>query len=261
MLVLSACAKAVCPVYVRISLPTIVQLAPRPRTTGLCCVSSIWAELADVARLAALKVFVQWAHGMGVVSGSRTRKGTRPADRGASGAATPAASAATQPPASSVEPPVYGAVVPQAAAGVPSPATASPSHVCAAEANGAIGTPPPTETAAGVVGGVGWPWWCSPDRTVAWGGDDPVGEFREPTVSPHRLQLLKLRVGRTDSSRTDGAMKRATRTGCLSLRSSTFPTLRSDTTLHCSLRAGCRATFSRPIRRSRARNTSRDLST
>ena len=41
VLVLSACAKAVCRVYVRISLPTIVQLASRPRTTRLCCASSI----------------------------------------------------------------------------------------------------------------------------------------------------------------------------------------------------------------------------
>ena len=81
---------------------------------------------------------------------------------------------------------------------MPSPATVSPSHVCAAEVTGAIGTAPLSETAAGVVGGVGWPWWCSPDRTVAWGRDNPVGEFREPSLSPHRLQLLKMRVGRTD---------------------------------------------------------------
>ena len=143
VLVLSACAKAVCRVYVRISLPTIVQLASRSRTTGLCCASSIWAELADVARFAALKAFVQWAHRMGVVSGSRTREVILPADRGASAAAAPAASVATPPPASSVEPPVRGAVVPQAAAGVPSPATVSPSHVSTAEVTGAIGTPPP----------------------------------------------------------------------------------------------------------------------
>ena len=32
------------------------------------------------------------------------------------------------------------------------------------------------------------------------GGDDPVGEFREPTLAPHRLQLLELRVGCTDGS-------------------------------------------------------------
>ena len=143
VLVLSVCAKAVCRVYVRISLSTIVQLATRSRTAGLCCVSSIWAELADVARLAALKAFVQWAHRMGVVSGSRTREGTLPADRGASAAAASAASAATPPPVSSAEPPVRGAVVPQAAAGVHSPATVRPSHVCAAEVTGAIGTPPP----------------------------------------------------------------------------------------------------------------------
>ena len=137
---------------------------------------------------------------MGVVSGSRTREGTFPADRGAAAAAAPAASTATPPPASPVEPPVRGAIVPQAVAGVPSPATVSPSHVCAAEVAGTIGTPPPSETAAGVVGWVGWPWWCSPDRTVAWRGNDPVGEFCEPALSPHRLQLVKLRVGRTDSS-------------------------------------------------------------
>ena len=98
VLVLSSCAKAVCRVYVRISLPTIVQLAPRPRTTGLCCASSIWAELVDVARLAALKSFVQWAHRMEVVSGSRTRESTLPSDRGSSAAAARAASAATPPP-------------------------------------------------------------------------------------------------------------------------------------------------------------------
>ena len=98
VLVLSACAKAVCRVYVRISLPTIVQLASRPRTTGLCCASSIWAELTDVARFAALEAFVQWAHRKGVVSGSRAHEGTLPADRGASAAAAPAASVATRPP-------------------------------------------------------------------------------------------------------------------------------------------------------------------
>ena len=191
MLVLSACVKAVCRVYVRISLPPIVQLASRPRTTGLCCASSIWAELADVARFTALEAFVQRAHRMGVVRGSRTREGTLPADRGTSAAAAP--SSATSPTVSSVEPPVRGPVVPQAAAGVPS-------HVSAAECTGAIGEPPPSETAAGVVGVVGWPWWCSPDRTVAWGGDNSVGEFREPALSPHRLQIFKLRVGRTDGS-------------------------------------------------------------
>ena len=194
---LSACTKAVYRVYVCISLPTIVQLAPQPRTTGLCCASSIWAELADVARLAALEAFVQWAHRMGVVSESRTREGTLPADRETSAAAAPAA---TPPPTSPVKSTVRWAVVPQAAAGVPSPATLSPSHVCAAGITGAVGTPPPSETAAGVVGGVGWPWWCSPDRTVAWGGNDPVGEFREPALSLNRLQLLKLCVGRTDGS-------------------------------------------------------------
>ena len=143
VLVLSACAKAVCRVYVRISLPTIAQLAPRPSTTGLYCASSIWADLADMARLAALKAFVQWAHRMEVVSGSRTREGTLLADRGASAAATPAASVAAPPPVFPVEPPIRGAVVPQAAAGVPSPATVSSSHVCAAEVTGATGNPPP----------------------------------------------------------------------------------------------------------------------
>ena len=57
-LVLSACAKAVYRVYVRISLPTVVQLVPRPQAAGLCCASSIGAELVDMARLAALKAFV-----------------------------------------------------------------------------------------------------------------------------------------------------------------------------------------------------------
>ena len=170
VLVLSVCAKAVCRVYVRISLPPIVQLASRSRTPGLCCASSIWAELADVARFAALETFVQWAHRMGVVSVSRTREGTLPADRGTSTAAAPAASAATSPPASSVEPPVRGPIVPQAAAGVPSPATVSPSHVSAAEVTGAIGTPPPPKPPLAWWGVWGEPWWCSPDRTVAWGG-------------------------------------------------------------------------------------------
>ena len=155
VLVLSACAKTVCRVYVRISLPPIVQLASRPRTPGLCCASSIWAELADVARFAALETFVQWAHRMGVVSGSRIREGTLPADRGTSAAAAPAASAATSPPASSVEPPVRGPIVPQATAGVPFPAIVSLSHVSAAEVTGAIGNSPDSETVAGVVGGVG----------------------------------------------------------------------------------------------------------
>ena len=102
----------------------------------------------------ARKTFVQWAHRMGVVSGSRTRKGTLTANRGASAAAAPAASAAAPPPAFPVEPPVGGTVVPQAAAGVPSSATVSPSHVCAAEVTTPTGTPPPSETAAGVVGGM-----------------------------------------------------------------------------------------------------------
>ena len=52
-------------------------------------------------------------------------------------------------------PPVREPIAPQAAAGVPSPATVSPSHVSAADVTGAIGTPPPSETAASVVGGVG----------------------------------------------------------------------------------------------------------
>ena len=137
---------------------------------------------------------------MGVVRGSRTREGTLPADRGTSAAAAPATSSATSPSVSSVELPVRGPVVPQAAAGVPSPATVSPSLVSAAECTGAIGEPPPSETAPGVVGVVGWPWWCSPDRTVAWGGDNPVCEFREPALPPHHLQLFQLRVGRTDGS-------------------------------------------------------------
>ena len=154
-----------------------------------------------MARFAALKTFVQWAHRMGVVSGIQTREGTLSADREASVAAATAASVATPPPASSVVPPVRGAVVPQAAASAPSPATVSPSHVSDAEVTGAIRTPPPPETAAGVVGGVGWPCWCSPDRTVAWGGGiTQLASSANPALSPHRLQILKLRVGRTDGS-------------------------------------------------------------
>ena len=92
---------------------------------------------------------------MGVVSGSRTREGTLPADREAFGAADPAVSAAAPPPASSVEPPVRGVVVPQAAAGVPSPATVSPSHVSAAGVTSAIGTPPPLRNRRWRGGGCG----------------------------------------------------------------------------------------------------------
>ena len=182
MLVLSACAKGVCRVYVRISLPTIVQLATRPRTTGLCCASSIWAELADVDRLAALKAFVQWAHRMGVVSGSPTREGTLPADRGTSAAAAPAASAATPPPASSGEPPVRGVVVPQAAAGVPSPATVSPSHVCAAEVTDAIGTPPPFRNRRWRGGGCGLALVVLPRPNRDPGGGCP--SWRVPRTRP-----------------------------------------------------------------------------
>ena len=137
---------------------------------------------------------------MGMVRRSRTREGTLAADRRTSAAAAPAASSAASPPVSSVEPPVRGPVVPQAAAGVPSPATVSPSHVSAVKCTSAIGEPPPSETTAGVVGVVGWPWWCSPEKTVAWGGDNPVDEFREPALSPHRLQLFQLGVGRPDGS-------------------------------------------------------------
>ena len=42
--------------------------------------------------------------------------------------------------------------------------------------------------------------WCSPDHAVAWGGNDPVGEFREPALAPHRLQLFELGVGRAGAS-------------------------------------------------------------
>ena len=91
---LSACAKAVCRVYVRISLPTVVRLAPRPPTARIYCASSIGAELVDMDRLDALKAFVQWSNRMGVIRGSRTRDGTLPANRGASAAAVPTASAA-----------------------------------------------------------------------------------------------------------------------------------------------------------------------
>ena len=267
---LSACAKAVCRIHVRISLPTIVQLAPRLRTTGLCCASSIWAELADVARLAALKAFVQWARRMGVVSVSRTCEGTLPADRGASVAAAPAASAATPPPASSVEPPVRGAVVPQSAAGVPSPATVSPFHVCAAEVTGAIGTPPPPlRNRRWRRGGERLALVVLPRPNSGLGGEDPVGEFREPALSPIAFNSLSCAWAvRMPPAFSDAvasprrrAMKRATWTGCLSLRASTIPTLRSDTTLNSSLRAGCRATFSRSIRRSGVYNTSRATST
>ena len=45
--------------------------------------------------------------------------------------------------------------MPRPAAGVPSPVAVSPSHVCAAEVAGAAGEKPTSETAAGVVGGVG----------------------------------------------------------------------------------------------------------
>ena len=101
-----------------------------------------------MARLAALKAFIQWASRMGVVRGSRTREERLPVNRGASAAATP-------PPVSPVEPPVRGAVEPRPAAGVPSPATVSPSHVCTAEVAAAAGEPPSSETAAGGVGGGG----------------------------------------------------------------------------------------------------------
>ena len=142
VLALSACAKAVCRVYVRITLPTDVQLTPRPQTAGLCCSSSIGAELADMTQFAALKAFVQWANHMGVVRGNRTREGTLPANRGTSAAAAPVASAAAPPPVAPVEPPLRATVVPRAAAGVSSPATVSSSHVCAAEVTGATGSPP-----------------------------------------------------------------------------------------------------------------------
>ena len=151
---LSACAKAVCRVYVRISLPTLVQLPPRPQTAGLCYAFVIGAELADVARLAALKAYIQWENRIGVVHGSRICEGTFPANRGTSIAAAPATPAAAPPPASQVGPPVRGAVLPRPAAGVPFPATVSPSPVCAAEVTGVTGIPLLSKTAAGVVGGV-----------------------------------------------------------------------------------------------------------
>ena len=200
MLVLSACAKAVCRVYVRISLPTVVRLMPRPQTAGISwCAPSIGAELAYMARLAACKAFVQWANCRGVVRGSQTRKVTLPADRGASVAAAAAASVATPPPASPVGPPIRGALVPRPAVGVPSPATASPSHVCAAEVAGAAGEiPPPKPPLA---------WWrgglalvAPPRLNRGLGGNGPVGEFRKAALAPHRLELLELSVGRTDGS-------------------------------------------------------------
>ena len=189
VLVLSACAKAVCRVYVRISLLTVVQLTPRPQTAGVCCASSIEAELADMARLAALKPFVQWANRMGVVCGSQTREGTLPANRGVSVAATPVASTAAPALASPVGPPVRGAIVPRPAAGVPPLATVSPSHVCVAEVTGATGKPPPPKPPLAWWGG-GAGHGGSRDRTVVWGGNDPVGEFREPALAPHRLNSL-----------------------------------------------------------------------
>ena len=50
-----------------------------------------------------------------------------------------------------------------------------------------------------------WGVWADPGgapqtEPCPEGGDDPVGEFREPALTPHCLQLLKLRVGRTDGS-------------------------------------------------------------
>ena len=199
MLVLSACVKAVCRVYVRIPLPPIAQLTSWPVQLA-SAVSSIWAELADVARFTALETFVQRAHRMGMVRGSRTREGTLAADRGTSAAAAPAASSAASPPVSSVKPPVRGPVVPQAAAGVPSPATVSPSHVSAVRCTSAIGELPPSETTAGVVGVAGWPGGAPQREPWPGGGDNPVDEFREPALSPHRLQLFQLGVGRPDGS-------------------------------------------------------------
>ena len=156
MLVLSACVKAVCRVYVRIPLPPIAQLTSRPVQLA-SAVSSIWAELADVARFTALETFVQRAHRMGMVRGSRTREGTLAADRGTSAVAAPAASSAASPPVSSVEPPVRGPVVPQAAAGVPSPATVSPSHVSAVKCTSAVENPPPPKPPP-----AWWGLWAGP---------------------------------------------------------------------------------------------------
>ena len=99
VLVLSACAKAVYRVYVRIWLPTVMQLVACQQTAGLCCASSIRVELPDMAGLAALKAFVPWENRIGVVRGSGTPVGTLPANRGASAAAAPAAKAAAPSPA------------------------------------------------------------------------------------------------------------------------------------------------------------------
>ena len=170
-LVLSACANAVYRVYIHISIPPVVRLAPRPQTAGLSwCASSIRAELADMARFTALKAFVQWENRMGVVRGSRTREETLPVNREASAATTPVACAAAPPPASPVGLPIRGAVVPRLATGVPSPppAAESPSHICAAEVAVAAGGNPTSETSAGVVGRVGWPW-CAP-QAEPWPG-------------------------------------------------------------------------------------------
>ena len=125
-------------------------------------------------------------------------------------------------------------------------------------------TPPPKPPLAWWRGGLALVTPPRPNRGL--GGNDPVGEFREPALAPHRLELLELSVGRTDSS---GLLRRYRLSqascdeegGCLSFRDSTIPPLRSDTTFHSSLRAGCRVTISRSMRRSRARNTSRVTST
>ena len=186
---------------------------------------------------------------MGVVSGSRTRKGTLPADRGASAAAAPAASAATPLPASSVEPPVRGAVVPQAAAGVPSPATVRPSHASAAEVTGAIGPPPPPKPPL-----AWWGVWAGPGgapQTEPWPGGETTqwASSANPPFPPITFNSISCAwavrmapaLSDADASPRRRAMKRATRTSCVSLRASTTPTLSSDTTFHSSLRAGCRA--------------------
>ena len=198
--VLLACAKSVCRIYVRISLPTVVQLTPRPRTAGFCCASSIGEELTDMARLAALKTFVQWENRMGVGHGSRTRGGTLLTNHGASAAATLAASAAAPPPR------VPGGTAHSWGRSAPAhrwrtlPRHRKPLSCMRCRSHRRHWKPPPLRNRCWRGGGVGWPWWHSPDRIVAWGGNDPVGEFREPTLALHCLQLLELSVGRTDGS-------------------------------------------------------------
>ena len=91
--------------------------------------------------------------------------------------------AAAPPLASPVGPPVRGTVVPRPTACVPSPDTVS-AHVCAAEVADATGENLTSKTAAGVVGGVGWPWRRFLGRTVAWGGMAQMAVLRTRPCPP-----------------------------------------------------------------------------